>query len=89
MVQKCCVFNCNGRYNKENKKKVFRLPPAETKRNRWSATLPRDNIPESKDTVVCEGTWRQNYAQIIVRGKSRSSTPPSVFSCVHQVYHPL
>ena len=44
--------------------------------------LSRENIPEYKDTVVCERLWPQNYPQIIVCGKSRPSTPPSIFSCV-------
>ena len=77
MVKKCCVFNCN----EVNKEKVFRLPTEETERNRWSAAIPRDNILDSEDTVVCERHRPQNYPQIIVRGKSRPLTQPSVFSC--------
>ena len=43
MVKNCCVFNCNGNYDEENKEKVFRLPTEETERNRWLAATPRDN----------------------------------------------
>ena len=57
MVNKCCVFNCNGNYNEENKEKVFRLPTEETERNGWLTAIPRDNIPDSKDAVVCKRHW--------------------------------
>ena len=72
---------------------MFRLPTEETERNRWLAALPRNNISDSKDTVVCERHWPQNYAQIIVHEQSRPSTPPSAFSCVPPslsptLYHP-
>ena len=59
MVKKCCVFNCNGNHD-ENKEKVSRLPAEETERNRWLAAITRDNIPDSKDTVVCKQNWPQN-----------------------------
>ena len=70
------------------------MPTEETERNRWLAAISRDNIPDSKDTVVCERHWPQNHPQIIVRGKSEPSTPPSVFRCVPPsllppLYHPI
>ena len=89
MVKKCCIFNCNRNYNEENKERVFRLPTKETECNKWIAAIPRDNIPDSKDMVACERHW----PQIIVCGKSRPSTSPSVFCCVPPsllppLYHP-
>ena len=82
MVKKCCVFNCNGNYNEENKEKVFRLPSEEIERKRWLAAIPRDNTPDSKDTVVCERHWPQNYSTITLFGKLRPLNPPSVLNCV-------
>ena len=41
--------------------------------------IPRDNIPESPDTVVCRRHWPANYEFTIVRGKIRPINPPSIF----------
>ena len=82
MVTKCCIFNCNGNYNEENKEKVFRLPSEEIERKRRLAAIPRDNTPDSKDTIVCERHWPQNCSTITLFGKLRPSNPPSVFNCV-------
>ena len=63
MVKRCCVFNCNGNYDDNNKVKVFRLPKDPKERKRWTDAIPRDNIPESHDTVICERHWPSNYIQ--------------------------
>ena len=79
MIKKCCVYNCNGNYNDENKVKVFRLPKDEIERKRWLSAVPRDNIPDSKDTVICERHWPANYATVSIHGKLRPVNPPTVF----------
>ena len=53
MVKRCCVFNCNGNYDDNNKVKVFQLPKDPKERKRWTDAILRDNIPESHDTVIC------------------------------------
>ena len=85
MVKKCCVFNCNGNYNEENRKKVFRLPTEETKRNRWLAALPRDNIPNSKDTVCVNNIGPKTTPKLLFmenQDLQPHSPPPLV------LYHP-
>ena len=83
MVRKCCVFNCNGNYNDENRVKVFRLPTDAEEKSRWIKAIPRDNIPNSKDTVVCERHWPEHYPTVSTfGGKSRPANPPTIFECV-------
>ena len=82
MVKRCCVFNCNGSYDDNNKVKVFRLPKDPKERKKWTDAIPRDNIPESHDTVICERHWPSNYPTFKHYGKLRPTNPPSVFSCV-------
>jgi len=88
MGRKCCVMNCNGNYDAANKESTFRLPADEDERARWLASIPRDNIPNSKDTVVCARHWPPNYAEVTIRGKKRPKDPPSVFDCVKQSCRP-
>ena len=61
MERKCCVVNCKEDYNKQTKVKVFRLPRNLGQRKRWLTIIPRDNIPDTKNTVVCEKHWSENY----------------------------
>ena len=82
MVRRCCVTNCNGNYNPENKVKTFRLPRNIEEKERWRKIIPRDNLPDNKNTVVCERHWPQNYPTILDYGKLRPKDPPSVFECV-------
>ena len=44
MPNKCCVVNCNGNYNKQNKEKVFRLPRDKEERERWKKKLFQETI---------------------------------------------
>ena len=60
---------------------MFRLPSEEIEHKRWLAAIPRDSTPDSKDTVVCERRWPQNYSTITLFGKLRPSNPPSIFNC--------
>ena len=82
MGRKCCVTNCNGNYDSKSKEKVFRLPADEDERARWLRVIPRDNIPDTKHTVVCERHWPLEYETISYYGKQRPLNPPSVFLCV-------
>ena len=82
MERKCCVTNCNGNYDDDNKERTFRLPSADNERQRWLVVIPRDSIPDKKDTVVCERHWPPNYQTIKIFGKLRPLEPPAVFSCV-------
>ena len=51
MPNKCCVYDCNGNYNKASKEKVFRLPRDPTERERWIKMIPRDNIPDNPNRL--------------------------------------
>lgn len=79
MVKKCCVTKCNGNYTKKQKVKTFRLPQNEQQKKLWLSIIPRDNIPNHKDTVICERHWPEGYAKIKFYGKERPRDPPSVF----------
>ena len=46
------------------------------------AVIPRDNIPDKKDTVVCKRNWPVGYFLSKDYGKERPRDPPSVFTCV-------
>ncbi|XP_065672039.1 THAP domain-containing protein 2-like [Hydra vulgaris] len=88
MPKKCCVMSCNGNYNKENKVKVFRLPTNKEERTQWISIIPRDNILDSDNTVVCERHFPPNYITIIKHGKMRPRDPPSLFTCVKKSLFP-
>ena len=80
MERKCCVVNCKEDYNKQTKVKVFRLPGNLGQRKRWLTIIPRDNIPDTKNTVVCEKHWSENYPTKLDYGKERPRDPHSVFT---------
>ena len=61
MGKKCCVTNCNGNYDNDSKKKVFRLPKNKEEREKWLKIIPCDNTPDSKNTVVCKRHWPKGY----------------------------
>ena len=79
IVKNCCVFNCNEKYDEANKVQIFRLSRDETERNRWLAAIPRDNISDTDETIVCERHWLENYSKVFVFGKPLPANPPSVF----------
>ena len=56
-ARKCCVSCCSGNFDKANKASVFRLPKYPAENERWREVIPRENIPNSPDTVVCERYW--------------------------------
>jgi hypothetical protein len=80
MVKKCCVTGCNSNYLKESEKvTVYRLPSNPEERKRWMKAIPRDNIPDKPDTVVCAKHFPPNFAVVKVKGRERPSEPPSIF----------
>ena len=82
MGRKFCVFGCRSGYDAKDKTSVFRLPKNKEERQRWLKALPRDNVPDSKDTVVSEKHWPKNYETVLHYGKCRPLLPPTVFDCV-------
>ena len=80
MPRKCCVTGCSSNYDSVKKKtKVFRLPSDPEERQRWMKAIPRDNIPDKHDTVVCEKHFPPDVPVIKVKGKERPANPPSIF----------
>lgn len=79
MGRKCCVTRCRGNYTKKLKVKTFRLPRDDAEKRLWLSAIPRDNIPDHKDTVVCENHWPTGYETVVVFSKIRPKNPPSVF----------
>lgn len=74
------MTNCRSNYDPGDKVTVFRLPKETTERERWKQAIPRDNIPDSTDTVVCEKHFPPGYEKIQSRGgRFRPKHPPSVF----------
>ena len=85
MTRKCCVKGCNGNDGKpENKEPVFRLPKDPEEKQRWINSIPRDNIPDTAHTVVCERHWDPGYETIYKNGVKRPKYEPNVSSCVKQ-----
>ena len=48
-------------------------------KERWLKVIPRDNIPDPKDTPVCEIHWPKGYPTIRVHGKVQPRDAPSIF----------
>ena len=69
-------------YNKASKEKVFRLPRDPAERERWIKMIPRDNIPDNPNTVICERHFPSGYETITVFVRKRLHHPPSIFDCV-------
>ena len=82
MVREGCVTNFNGNCNAENKVKTFRLSRNPEYRKSWITIIPRDNIPGSKNNIVCERRWSKDYSTIANYGKLRPRDRPFVFDCI-------
>lgn len=81
MVRKCCVTGCKSNYLTEKEKvSVYRLPSDPEERQRWLKAIPRDNIPDKKDTVVCSKHFPPDFPVVKINGKIRPRDPPSVFN---------
>ena len=79
MPKYCCVTKCNG--SAEKGFKMYRLPKVKNteERARWVKAIPRDNIPDHPDTVVCSKHWPSDTPMIKIYGKLKSKDPPSIF----------
>ena len=51
-------------HNVENKVKSLGFPQNPEERERQITIIPRDNIPESKNTVACKIHWAKDYPTI-------------------------
>ena len=88
MVKKCYITNSQGNYIKDKQVKVFRLPTDLKERKLWLSVIPRDDIADHRDLVVCEKHQPANYPKVIYYGKERPRDPPSVFLCVKKTLIP-
>ena len=52
MAKKCCVTQCQGNYT--NDKQVCKMPKDLKEREHCLPVIPRDNVLDHYDTVVCE-----------------------------------
>ena len=79
MGRKRCVTGCRAGYDAGGETPVFRLPRDELERSRWIQAIPRDNIPNSSDTVVCEKHWPSGYEKVLSYGRHRPNSPGVCF----------
>ena len=79
MVKRCCVTKCRGNYDEEKRVKVFRFPRDQSERQSWVQAIPRENIPNSRDTVVCTRHFAGDFVMIMDYGQERPTDPPSIF----------
>ena len=84
MVKKCCVTGCRSNYDSKNKVSVFRFPKDKEERERWKKAIPRDNIPDHPDTVICIKHFPDGFETVPVNGRTRPKNPPSIFPNVPQ-----
>ena len=75
MVKKCCVTGCRSNYDPTDRVSVFRLPKDKDERERWMKAIPRDNIPDSADTVVCIKHFPDGFETVSVTGRLRPKKP--------------
>ena len=80
MVRKCCVTGCKSNYlTTKEIVTVYRLPSDPEERQRWIRAIPRDNIPDKPDTVVCAKHFPVGFEVVKKKGKFRPKNPPSIF----------
>ncbi|KAF2351639.1 Zinc finger C2CH-type [Trinorchestia longiramus] len=83
MPNKCGIVNCRGNYNKENRRRVFRLPKEQSERQKWFDVLPpRENFVVNPDKFfICEIHWGADPPLIKLRGGSmQPGIPPCIFN---------
>ena len=89
MVRNCCVTGCGTGYDADDKTRVFILPKDQLERSRWIQAIPRDNILNSFDTVVCENHWPSGYEKVLSYGRHRPKSPRVCFFVCLKVEFPL
>ena len=65
----------------KTKKKYSVYQEIKRKEKGGKKTIPRDNIPDTSNTV-CERHFPLNYETVTVFGRKRPRDPPSIFTCV-------
>ena len=80
MPRKCSVVGCRSNYPKTGEYvTVYRLPTDQAEKQRWLSAIPRDNMPTSNDTVVCNKHWPADCETVTKKGKIRPASPPTIF----------
>ena len=82
MGRKCYVTGCNSNYKADDKVTAYRLPRNLEERDRWIKAIPRDNIPNTSNTVVCIKHFPEGFETLSVKGKLRPKHPPFIFPCL-------
>ncbi|KAF2356895.1 hypothetical protein FHG87_012349 [Trinorchestia longiramus] len=83
MLNKYGVVNCPVNYNKENRRRVFRLSKEQSERQKWLDVIPpRENFfVDSGKFFICEIHWGSDPYLIKLHGGSmRLEIPPSIFN---------
>ncbi|KAF2344133.1 Zinc finger C2CH-type [Trinorchestia longiramus] len=83
MPNMCGVVSCRGNYNKENRRRVFRLPKEQSERQKWLDVIrPCENFVVDPDKFfICEIHWGADPPLIKLHGGSmRPEIPPSIFN---------
>lgn len=61
MPKKCCVPNCRGNYDANERVSVFRFPVSDEQRKLWLSKIPRKDFIPSKDSVVCAKHFSKQF----------------------------
>ena len=68
MPNKCCVYDCNGNYNKASKE--FRLPSDPAERERWIKMIPRETTyPIIRIQLYVNDTFHQVMKLLLFLGE--------------------
>lgn len=70
--------------NQKTKNPFFVYQRIQMKREEWINDIPRDNIPDTGHSIVCERHWEPGYETIYKNVVKWPKYEPNVFSCVKQ-----
>ena len=80
LTKKCCIRECKENYNKENWRKVFRLPSNETEKKLWLSFFSKFySLAGQRYAVICEVHCSKNTTLMSHRGKLCPVDPPCIF----------
>ena len=68
---------------------MYRLPSDPEERQRWIKTIPRNNIPNSPNTVVCVKHFSPGFPVLKLKGNHRPGDPPTVFENISKSLIPI
>ena len=82
MVYKCCITGYRENYDAECKVKIFLIPNKKYSEEwqRWLEAIPQDNIPDTRNTFICNDHLPKGYETKCVYGKLKPLNPTSVFT---------